>query len=172
MRSSFAMVGLLALLAAGAASVACAPAREPNRARSSGRALTNPIAHGSAQICVMRPDTLARDVSMELRDNGRLVGATRGATYVCWLAAVGEHQLTSIDDDTGPTWLEARANGRYWLHQEVSELGGRLHAHLDWVEEDAADELIDACDERVRVAVPGHDEEPGAFAIAPAKARR
>ena len=117
------MVGLLALFAAGAA---CAPAREPNRARS--RTLADPLARGSAQICVMRPETLARDVSMEVRDNGRLVGATRGGTYVCWLAAVGEHQLTSIDDNTGPTWLEARANGRYWLHQEVSELGGRLHA--------------------------------------------
>ena len=169
MRSRFEMLGLLVCASALAA---CTPPREPNRARASERARRDPLAHGSAQICVMRPDTLAHDVSMEIRDNGRLVGATRGATYVCWLAATGEHQLTSIDDDTGPTWLEARANGRYWLHQEVSELGGRLHAHLDWVDEPTAAELIDECDERVRVAVPGHDDEPGALTIAPAKARR
>lgn len=159
------MMALLALLVVGAP--ACGPAREPNVARV--RAVANPLALGSAQVCVMRPETLARDVSMEVRDNGRLVGATRGGTYVCWLAATGEHQLTSNDDDTGPTWLEARANGRYWLHQEVSELGGRLHAHLDWVDEVAAAELIDECDERVRIAVPGHDD---ALTIAPAKARR
>jgi len=160
----FAMFALLLAMPA------CEPAGEPNVARV--RSVASPIARGLAQICVMRPGTLARDVSMELRDNGRLVGATRGGTYVCWLAATGDHQLTSIDDDTGPTWLEARANGRYWLHQEVSELGGRLHAHLDWVEESAAAELIDECDERVRVAVPGHDDEPYSLSIAPAKARR
>jgi hypothetical protein len=163
-------LGMLCLLVLASTLVACAPPREANLARV--RAVASPLAHGSAQICVMRPETLARDVSMEVRDNGRLVGATRGGTYVCWLAATGEHQLTSIDDDTGPTWLEARANARYWLHQEVSELGGRLHAHLDWVDEPTAAELIDACDERVRVAVPGHDDEPDALTIAPAKARR
>jgi hypothetical protein len=129
----------------------------------------SPLAHGVAQVCVMRPDALAGDVSMELRDNGRLVGATRGGTYVCWLAEPGEHQIRSIDDDTGPTWLEARANGRYWLHQEVSELGGRVHAHLDWVDAPTAAELIDACDERVRASVPGREDEPAALAIAPAK---
>ena len=109
---------------------------------------------------------------MPLRDNGRLVGATRGLTYVCWIAATGEHQITSIDDDTGPTLLQARSGGRYWLHQEVMDLAGAVHAHLDWVDDATAAELLDGCEERVRVAVPGHDDEPAAMTIAPAKARR
>ncbi|HSO39206.1 MAG TPA: hypothetical protein VLT33_42060, partial [Labilithrix sp.] len=106
-------------LALALACAACAPAREPDHpTRAGAKAARDPIPQGAAQVCVMRPETLARDVSMSVRDNGRLVGATRGGTYVCWVAAAGEHQITSIDDDTGPTWLDARANARYWLHQE------------------------------------------------------
>jgi hypothetical protein len=128
-----------------------------------------PLAAGAAQVCVLRPDSMARDVSMPVRDNGRLVGATRGATFFCWLAAPGEHQITSVDDDTGPMLLRARAGTHYWLHQDVTELAGSIHAHLDWVDKATAHEMIEECDDRVRVAVPGHDDEPAAMAIAPAK---
>jgi hypothetical protein len=119
----------------------------------------------AARICVLRPSTLARDVTMEVRDNGRLVGATRGASYFCYLAEPGEHQLASIDDDTGPTLLAARAGGLYWIHQEVVELGGATHAHLDGVDEATASELLEDCEARVLVAVPGHDDEAQALPL-------
>jgi hypothetical protein len=54
------------------------------------------------------------------------------------------------------------------LHQDASELAGSVHAHLDWIDELEALEMIDACEARVRVAVPGHDDEPFAQPIAPA----
>jgi hypothetical protein len=104
---------------------------------------------------------------MEVRDNGRLVGATRGGTFVCWLAAPGEHQITSIDDDTGPTLFRARAGAHYWLHQEVSLLAGELHAHLDWVDDGVAAAMLDSCTTRVHVAVPGHEGETSAVAVSP-----
>lgn len=112
----------------------------------------------AARVCVMRPQSLAGEVTMEIRDNARLVGATRGATYACWLAAPGAHQITSIDDDTGPTYLEARAGQHYWLHQDISRLDGALHAHLDWVDDRTAAEMLDRCSARVKVALPGHDD--------------
>jgi hypothetical protein len=121
-----------------------------------------------AQVCVVRPASFAAATTMTVHDNGRLVGATRGRTYVCWLAAPGAHQITSEDDDTGPTLFRADAGARYWLHQEVFEVGGLAHAHLDWVDEDYATELLDACDTRVRVSVPGHDDHPSAQPIVPA----
>lgn len=127
------------------------------------------LSRTTAEVCVVRPQTAAREVSMPVRDNGRLVGATRGTTFFCYLASAGEHQITSVDDDTGPTLLHARAGARYWLHQEVSEIGGAIHAHLDWVDEATARELVDACEARVRVAVPGHEDEPAALPVAPAK---
>ena len=129
---------------------------------------SGPLPAGVAEVCVVRPDSLGGEASMPVRDNGQLVGATRGATFFCWLAAPGDHQITSVDDDTGPMLLRARAGAHYWLHQEVSELGGAVHAHLDWVYETTARDMIEACDDRVRVAVPGHDDEPSAMAVAPA----
>lgn len=125
-----------------------------------------PVPSTAARVCVLRPDDLAAEVTMEMRDNGRLVGATRGETFVCWLAAPGPHQITSHDDDTGPTFFHARAGAHYWLHQEVSVLGGEVHAHLDWVDDRVAAGMLDACTARVRVAIPGHPETD-AVAISP-----
>lgn len=121
-----------------------------------------------ARICAVRPEETARDLVLVVRDNGRVVAATSGATYACWLAAPGAHAIVSDGDDTGPTLVTARPGGRTWIHQEVTDLGGDAHAHLDVVDEETARELIEACDARVMVSVPGHDESPSAMRIAPA----
>jgi hypothetical protein len=125
------------------------------------------IPRSTARVCVLRPDALADGVTMEVKDNGRLVGATRGSTFVCWLAAPGEHQVTSADDDTGPTYFRARAGAHYWLHQEVSILAGEVHAHLDWVDDRVAADMLDACSARVKVAIPGHERETNGVAVSP-----
>jgi hypothetical protein len=122
----------------------------------------------AARVCVLRPAAVAGEVTMELRDNGRLVGATRGQTFACWLAAPGRHQITSVDDDTGPTYLDARAGRQYWLHQDVAIFDEHLHAHLDWVDEVLAAEMVDGC-ARVMVNVPGHESRTDAVAVAPAR---
>jgi hypothetical protein len=138
--------------------VACArPAAEPA------------VPKGSARVCVLRPDSLATDVTMEVRDNGRVVGATRGSSYFCYLAAPGEHQIASIDDDTGPTLLRASDGARYWIHQEVATLGGDLHAHLDFVDEPTAHAMLERIDTKVLVAVRGHENETDAMPIAAAR---
>lgn len=149
---------------------ACAPPAQD--ASSTLVTRSGPLSASAAQVCVIRPERMASEASMPIQDNGRLVGATRGSTFVCWLAAPGEHQLTSVDDDTGPMLLRARAGEHYWLHQDVTELAGTVHAHLDWVDDATAHAMIDECDHRVRVAVPGHDDEPAAMAVAPAKLAR
>lgn len=148
-----------ALVLAGLALVGCAQPEAP----------AAPLPGRAAQVCVLRPDSMAAATTMEIRDNGRLVGATRGSTYVCWLAAPGEHQITSIDDDTGPTLLHAHSGARYWLHQEVSALAGDLHAHLDFIDEEAAIEMLDRIDTRVLLSVRGHDDEDDAMAVVPAR---
>jgi hypothetical protein len=122
----------------------------------------------AAQVCVVRPDEESSQVVMKLTDNGRLVGATRGRTYACWLAAPGDHQIASDADDTGPTPLHAKAGARYFLHLEVADVDDHAHAHLDFIEEHVAGEMIDACDTRVLVSVPGHDDAADALPFAPA----
>lgn len=126
---------------------------------------------GSAQVCVLRPDSLASDVTMEVRDNGRVVGATRGSSYFCYLAAPGEHQITSVDDDTGPTLLRASDGARYWIHQEVTSLAGDVHAHLDFVDEPTAHAMLERIDTKILVAVRGHEGREDAMPIAAARRR-
>lgn len=126
---------------------------------------------GSAQVCVLRPESLAADTTMEVRDKGRVVGATRGGTYFRYLAAPGEHQITSVDDDTGPTFLRATEGSRYWIHQEVTTLGADLHAHLDFVDEPTAQAMLERIDVRVLVAVRGHEQHDDAMPIAAARRR-
>lgn len=106
---------------------------------------------------------------MEVRDNGRVVGATRGSSYFCYLAAPGEHQITSVDDDTGPTLLRASEGARYWIHQEVTSLGGDVHAHLDFLDEPTAHAMLERIDTRVLVAVRGHEDREDAMPIAAAR---
>ncbi|AKU93665.1 hypothetical protein AKJ09_00329 [Labilithrix luteola] len=120
---------------------------------------------GAARICVLRPDSTAASVTMEIRDNGRFVGATRGATYFCYLATPGEHQITSEDDDTGPLLLTVRAGASYWLYEEVFAILGDLHAHLDWVDETTANEMLESCEARGVVALPDRQDEIGALPL-------
>jgi hypothetical protein len=147
---------------------ACASSRAPAAAPRSVDAELGAVPAVAARVCIVRPADVAGDVTMEVRDNKRLVGATRGSTFVCWLAAPGRHQITSVDDDTGPTFLEARAGRHYWLHQDVTTLFGAIHAHLDWIDDSAAAEMLDACSARVRVSIPGHDDRQDAVAVTPA----
>jgi hypothetical protein len=146
------------------ATTSCAPVHSPRTIDDE----LGKIPSIAARVCVLRPESLAETTTMEVRDNGRLVGATRGRTFVCWLALPGEHQITSADDDTGPILLRAVAGAHYWLHQEVSMIA-EGHAHLDWVDEATATEMLGACKARVRVKTPDYINEPDAVAVAPSR---
>jgi len=155
-----ALPGVLAVIL-GILACSCAPYARPSVEPAPPK--------GSAKVCVLRPESLAADVTMEIRDNGRIVGATRGSSYFCYLAAPGEHQITSIDDDTGPTLLRASDGAHYWIHQEVTSLGGDVHAHLDFVDEPTARAMLERIDTKVLVAIRGHEADEGAMPIAAAR---
>src|SRR5262245_12527754 len=85
---------------------------------------------GAAQICVVRPHSVAALAPAALHDNGRLVGMTKGPTYFCYLARPGRHLVAStygddVDRDLGTDQVEeaivvAEAGRRYFLHHDVS----------------------------------------------------
>lgn len=162
-----AFAGLVAVLLV-MAPVACASTHSVEFAHRAVDAELGALPSAAARVCIVRPASVGAEVTMEIRDNARLVGATRGRTFACWLAAPGEHQITSVDDDTGPTLFHARAGRHYWLHQDVEVLGGDLHAHLDWIDEPTAAEMLEACTRRVIVSVPGHDDRTDVVAVSPA----
>lgn len=139
-------------------------------ARHDGRAIADAAMPANvARICLVRPAETASHVSLVVRDNDRVVAATRGRTFACWLAAPGTHQISSEADDTVPVFVSAHGGARYFVHQRVSDLGGYVHARVEPVDDETGRELIDGCDARVFVAVPGDDGAPALVPVVPAR---
>lgn len=158
------------LLATGCAE---APARSPD-AVAAERPPVAPFAAppgATAQICVLRPHEVAPERVFVVHDNGKAVGATRGATYFCYLAGPGLHHVSSKSDEVDRAQVYAQAGERYYLYQEASPTPGHVHAQLEWVDEGAARKLIEGCDERVKVSVPGVEDQSGTMPYVPGKPR-
>jgi hypothetical protein len=51
--------------------------------------------YGWGKICVLRPHSLGFALMAPIRDNGQLVGATRGPSYFCYLVPPGPHRVTA-----------------------------------------------------------------------------
>jgi hypothetical protein len=126
-----------------------------------------PVASDLAEVCVMRPHWIAWAVTAAVRDNGQLVGATRGDTYFCYLVRPGHHQIESETVDmTERAELDAAPGRRYWLHQLVDNYIAVVRTRLAWVDEPAARELIAKCGYRELSGVPGQERLPSGDPIA------
>jgi hypothetical protein len=161
-RASLASLAVFAISAFSGSLGACEPVRAPHVVDGE----LGPVPPSAARVCVLRPSVRQAELTMEIRDNGRLVGATRGSTYVCWLAAPGEHQITSPTDDSGTVLLQTQPGGHYWLHQDVGLLAGELRSG-ELVTIASAGPMLDRCATRVKVALPGHPGETEAEAVTP-----
>lgn len=75
--------------------------------------------YGMGQICVLRPHSVGALITFVVRDNGQLVGATRGPSYFCYHVAPGPHQVTSDSGTIAAVDLSVAPGGRYYLHQIV-----------------------------------------------------
>lgn len=131
-----------------------------------------PAPGGLATICVVRTSVLALAVAFPTRDNGMLVGATRGPSRFCYYAEPGEHDITIEADSTEKAHLVAEPEGRYFLKVEVDNIAGWVQGRAVWVTEEVAREDFDSSIYQVLVGVPGTEKLPGELPIAPAKEER
>ncbi|HVK70811.1 MAG TPA: hypothetical protein VM694_40430 [Polyangium sp.] len=131
-----------------------------------------PLPSDAARICVLRPHGVASLVPAVVRDNGRLVGMTKGPSYFCYLAEPGSHTiLTRYGDDVDAelgsdalvdATLTAAPGGHYFLHHDVSAI---LTLSVKWVEATKANEMIAECDYAELVAVPSNESLPASGEI-------
>lgn len=87
---------------------------------------------GTGQICVLRPHQVAALVPAIVKDNGTLVGMTKGPSYFCYLAAPGYHLLSTFYGDDIDHRLGTGAqkdlmvlvppSGRVFVHHDVSAI--------------------------------------------------
>lgn len=124
---------------------------------------------GMAQVCVFRLGWPAPKVVIAVRDNGRLVGGTRGSGYFCYLAQPGVHRILSQSPDAkDEIRLEAKGDERYYLQQNVEDYFGAVHAFAAWVDEAEALRRMSECDYYLLSDAPGSDELPRSVPRAPA----
>lgn len=156
------LLGLACLSALGCTSYQLATLESPP-----AHALTAPP-HGLGQICVLRPHNVASLAPAVVRDNGRLVGMTRGPTYFCYYAEPGRHVIAStygddVDSKLGTDQVEETQaviapGGRYYLHHDVSN---PLVLSVQWVAEPEARTMIEECDYAELTEVPDNEALPG-----------
>jgi hypothetical protein len=138
-----------------------------------------PLPPNAARICVLRPHGVAALVPAVVRDNGRLVGMTKGPSYFCYLAEPGHHSILTrygddVDEKLGSdelvdATLTAAPGGHYFLHHDVT---GILKLTVGWVEATKANEMIAECDYAELVAVPSNETLPAPGEIVRAAAPR
>lgn len=151
----------LALVLAGCSGWSLAPSR--NALPVTG----GEISPKQARICVLRPSVEAGGLTFPVRDNGVLVGATRGATYFCYLGEPGEHRIVTEADSSEAQTLIIEAGRSYYLQQEIDAVMGAVKCHTHWVEADQAQQAAAQSNEQVLVGVPDGEKLPGDPAFAP-----
>jgi hypothetical protein len=156
------VLGLLAL------SAACTSYKltEPDRALP---AMGADFPQSAARVCVVRTSVLAGAVTFPTRDNGVLVGATRGPTHFCYLAEPGHHDIAIEADEAEHAKLDAVAGRSYYLKQEVDNVLGYVKCRGVWVDEAEAKGLLEASTYEVLSGVPGSDTLPPNPPFAPAQ---
>jgi hypothetical protein len=120
-----------------------------------------PPSPDKSKVCVLRPTPTEGSTVHAVRDNGALVGGTRGASHFCYLAEPGEHTIRI--DPAEPINLTAKAGRLFYLHEEVTEVMGTVVSKLAWMEEAEAKSLITSTKYVVVVSAP-NGEQPAAVA--------
>lgn len=126
------------------------------------------IPSGYARVCVVRTSVLALAVPFPTHDDGVLVGATRGPSFFCYLAAPGEHEIAIDADETEHARLTAQAGASYVLKEEVDNIFGYVKCRSIRIRAADAKDLFETVDYRVLVGVPGSERLPPAIPWAPA----
>ncbi|MBI4951614.1 MAG: hypothetical protein HY908_06245 [Myxococcales bacterium] len=115
----------------------------------------------SGQVCVFRPASIGAALTIPVRDNGVVVGATQGPSYFCYLAGPGAHGLTVEVSDALPLGLWVDAGHRYFVEHQINVGEDRLVP----VGEPRARELLQSCDYATVVGAPKGQPLPPAVPL-------
>lgn len=115
---------------------------------------------GAARICIVRTSVLAQAVAFPTRDNGKLVGATRGPSHFCYLAEPGPHEIEVEADSKARIALHAVAGRTYFVEQEVENLFGYVTTELTFLDLEAARDALASTPYEVLEEVPKDEKLP------------
>ncbi len=125
--------------------------------------------HHTAKVCVVRTSVLGQAVTFPTRDNGVLVGATRGRGHFCWFAEPGEHDIDIEADEVEHAHVTAVAGRAYFLKQEVDNVFGYVKCRAVWLEAREAKDAFDDTPYETLSGVPGSEKLPELTTNVPAR---
>lgn len=114
----------------------------------------------AARVCTVRTSVIAGAVTFPIRDNGQLVGASRGPGHFCWLAEPGDHEITLETDHVDTAQLRADPAKVYFLKQNVSNVLGVVTCEPQWIDFEEARKAITDTPYEVLAGVPGDEKLP------------
>ncbi len=77
------------------------------------------LAEGRAEICVVRASRIGFALTVPVRDNGVVVGATRGRGHFCYPVTAGLHVLEVEVSDAPPIAVDVTGGRRYYVECEI-----------------------------------------------------
>ena len=114
----------------------------------------------AARVCTVRTSVIGGAVTFPIRDNGQLVGASRGPGHFCWLAEPGDHEITIETDHVDRAVLHADPAKVYFLKQNVSNVMGVVTCEPQWIDFEEARKAVADTPYEVLSAVPGEEKLP------------
>ena len=161
--ATFAAFSAFSAVVAGCSSYTLATSK-PTGLAAFGPSATFPQRVG--QVCVFRPHPAGPPMTTAILDDGKLVGATKGAGYFCYLAAPGQHQIVAEDGDAEPANVGVEAGKRYFLHHEINLGADRF----EWIDAARARLFATECAYTRVVDAPADEPLPTDQPVAPALA--
>lgn len=130
---------VVALLAAGCASVPMAPLEDDARAK------TYSVRPDKSSIYVYRNETFGGAVALTVTLNGRVAGQSGPQTFFLFEVDPGTHEVTSIGENTSALRLSTEAGKAYYLWLEVKMGMWQPRTLLQQVDEDTGRKGVAEC---------------------------
>lgn len=131
--------------------------------------LTSAPPPGQAKICIVRPQTKIFSFTALVRDNGHLVGATRGQSYFCYLAEPGDHLIsTAAERDTAEAQAHVAAGKSYYMEQYIDNGFQKMNIVQEWLPQEQATAEARNCCYLTLAGVPHNEVRPQIGAVVPA----
>ena len=97
------------------------------------------------RIYVIRPTMYGGALSMQITDNGKLIGITMGNSYLCWEREPGKVEIAAKAENLSVVSLDVQPAKSYYICQHVGMGWWTARNTLELVSEQKGKEFIKEC---------------------------
>src|SRR6266496_1928799 len=142
MRAMRTAIHVFVLSAAVLLLVGCASTRQFVPMPDQSKRIEDP---SKGRIYLMRPATIGFAVSMNVTDEGKIIGCTGPRGYLCWERPPGETRITSATESVSTVPLTVQAGGAYYIFQHL-RMGLMIAGNqLEFVDEEEGQRVLKRC---------------------------